>query len=229
MSEVNPLVEKLAENIESAIIGKPEAVRLALVALIGEGHLLIEDAPGVGKTSLAKAIAKSINSGFTRLQFTPDMLPSDILGSSVFLPNKGEFEFRRGPIFTNVLLADEINRTTPRTQSALLEAMNEGQVSIEGDHSPPCSAVLRTRHAESVRVRRNVSPAGKPARPIHALHFDRLSGTQRRAGTFSNCTAAASQSISYSRCSSLRNSKVCNRQLVTCRLKIRSATTYWPS
>ncbi len=132
MSEMNPLVKKLIRNIESTLIGKPEAVRLAVTALLGEGHLLIEDAPGVGKTALAKAIARSLHCGFTRLQFTPDMLPSDILGSSVFLPNLGEFEFRRGPIFTNVLLADEINRTTPRTQSALLEAMNERQVSIEG-------------------------------------------------------------------------------------------------
>ena len=148
MSEINPLVEKLAQNIEAAVIGKPEAVRLALVALIGEGHLLIEDAPGDGKTSLAKAIAKSLNSGFTRLQFTPDMLPSDILGSSVFLPNQGEFEFRRGPIFTNVLLANEINRTTPRTQSALLEAMNESQVSIEGTTYPlaPPFFVLATQN-----------------------------------------------------------------------------------
>jgi len=132
VSEMNPLVEKLIRNIESTLIGKPEVVRLAVTALLGEGHLLIEDAPGVGKTALAKAIARSLHCGFTRLQFTPDMLPSDILGSSVFLPNLGEFDFRRGPIFTNVLLADEINRTTPRTQSALLEAMNERQVSIEG-------------------------------------------------------------------------------------------------
>jgi len=132
VSELNPLVEKLIRNIESTLIGKPEAVRLAVTALLGEGHLLIEDAPGVGKTALAKAISRSLHCGFTRLQFTPDMLPSDILGSSVFLPNLGEFDFRRGPIFTNVLLADEINRTTPRTQSALLEAMNERQVSIEG-------------------------------------------------------------------------------------------------
>ncbi|MDA1166587.1 MAG: MoxR family ATPase [Planctomycetota bacterium] len=148
MSEINPLVEKLAKNIEAAVIGKPEAVRLALVALIGQGHLLIEDAPGVGKTSLAKAIAKSLSCQFTRLQFTPDMLPSDILGSSVFLPNEGKFEFRRGPIFTNVLLADEINRTTPRTQSALLEAMNEDQVSIEGTTHPlaPPFFVLATQN-----------------------------------------------------------------------------------
>lgn len=127
----HPLVEKIIANIEKAVFGKSEAIRLTVLALLGEGHLLIEDAPGVGKTSLAKAIARSLNCRFTRLQFTPDMLPSDILGSSVFLPNVGEFEFREGPIFSNVLLADEINRTTPRTQSALLEAMNESQVSIE--------------------------------------------------------------------------------------------------
>lgn len=148
MSEGSLLVEKLVQNVERVIAGKPEVVRLALVALLGGGHLLIEDAPGVGKTSLAKAIARSLNCSFARLQFTPDMLPSDILGSSVFLPNLGEFEFRRGPVFTNVLLADEINRTTPRTQSALLEAMNEGQVSVEGRTWPlePPFFVLATQN-----------------------------------------------------------------------------------
>ena len=130
------LIERLSTNIQQALQGKPDVIRLAVVALIAEGHLLIEDAPGVGKTSLAKALAHSLNSQFTRLQCTPDMLPSDILGTSVFLPNRGEFEFRRGPIFTNVLLVDEINRTTPRTQSALLEAMMERQVTVDGQTYP---------------------------------------------------------------------------------------------
>ncbi len=136
MTEDHTLIEGLERNVCSAILGKPDTVRLAIVAMLSQGHLLVEDAPGVGKTSLAKALAKSFDCEFTRLQFTPDMLPSDILGSSVYLPSLGEFEFRRGPIFTNVLLADEINRTTPRTQSALLEAMSEGQVSVEGKTHP---------------------------------------------------------------------------------------------
>jgi MoxR-like ATPase len=125
-------IKALEVNLSKALLGKPEPVHLAIVAMLAEGHILIEDAPGVGKTSLAKALAKSLNSDFKRLQCTPDMLPSDILGSSVYLPNRGEFEFRHGPIFTHILLIDEINRTAPRTQSALLEAMNELQVTIEG-------------------------------------------------------------------------------------------------
>lgn len=130
--EHSELIRKLEDNVCSVVLGKREAVRLSIVALLAGGHILIEDAPGLGKTALAKAFARSVNCKFTRLQFTPDLLPSDILGSSIYRPNVGEFEFREGPIFTNVLLADEINRTPPRTQSALLEAMNEQQVSVEG-------------------------------------------------------------------------------------------------
>ena len=125
-------IAALRSNVESVLYGKPEVVRLSLTALIGEGHLLVEDAPGLGKTSLAKAVALSLGCDFTRVQCTPDMLPSDIVGTSVFKPSEGVFEFRRGPVFTNVLLVDEINRTTPRTQSALLEAMSELQVSVDG-------------------------------------------------------------------------------------------------
>ena len=132
VTESSQSIERLEQNISTALMGKPESVRLAVVALLGGGHVLIEDAPGVGKTSLAKAVARSLGCEFKRLQFTPDLLPSDILGTNIFLPNEGRFEFRQGPVFTNVLLADEINRTTPRTQSALLEAMNERQVTIDG-------------------------------------------------------------------------------------------------
>ena len=135
-STAAPVVQELEQALASVLLGKPRPIRLALVCLLGNGHLLIEDAPGVGKTSLAKAIAKGLHGTFRRLQFTPDMLPSDILGSSLYLPNLGEFEFREGPVFTNILLADEINRTTPRTQSALLEAMSEYQVSVEGRTLP---------------------------------------------------------------------------------------------
>jgi len=126
------VVRQIIANVESAVLGKSATVRLAVVTLLAGGHILLEDAPGLGKTSLARALAKTLGCGFTRMQFTPDLLPSDILGGNVYRPGTGEFEFRPGPIFTNVLLADEINRTTPRTQSALLEAMSERQVSIEG-------------------------------------------------------------------------------------------------
>jgi len=118
--------------IELSIRGKAEAVRMALVCLLARGHLLIEDVPGVGKTTLAQSLARTVDGSFHRLQFTSDMLPSDVLGVTVYNAHSEEFEFKPGPVFTNFLLADEINRTTPKTQSALLEAMNEQQVSVEG-------------------------------------------------------------------------------------------------
>src|SRR5580700_8284060 len=135
------LMGKLAElesTIGLAIRGKAEVVRMSLVSLLARGHLLIEDVPGVGKTTLAQALARSVSCRFHRLQFTSDMLPSDVLGVTIYNMQSETFEFKPGPIFTNFLLADEINRTTPKTQSALLEAMNEGQVTIDGhSHSLP--------------------------------------------------------------------------------------------
>ncbi len=129
-------LHRLRQNVESVFFGKPETVTEALIGLLACGHILIEDVPGVGKTVLARALARSIGCSFSRLQLTPDLLPSDILGTSIYNDRTGEFEFKRGPIFANIVLADEINRTTPRTQSALLEAMNEFQVSTEGRSLP---------------------------------------------------------------------------------------------
>jgi MoxR-like ATPase len=121
----------LREAIGVTIKGKQETIELAIVALLAEGHLLIEDVPGVGKTTLGHALARSLDCEFRRIQFTSDLLPSDVLGVSIYSPKLNEFEFKPGPIFANIILADEINRTTPKTQSALLEAMNEGQVTME--------------------------------------------------------------------------------------------------
>jgi MoxR-like ATPase len=130
------VVTQLQRSIARAIFGKEDVIQLALITLLARGHLLIEDVPGVGKTTLAQALAKSFHCTFQRIQFTSDLLPSDVLGVSVYNPESRDFEFRPGPVFANVVLADEINRTTPRTQSALLEAMNEAQVTVDGRTLP---------------------------------------------------------------------------------------------
>jgi MoxR-like ATPase len=129
-------ISRLRNAVEQALEGKPDAVELALIALLARGHMLIEDVPGVGKTTLARALAKAVGGDMRRVQFTSDLLPSDVLGVSVYDQRRGDFVLRQGPIFTNILLADEINRASPRTQSALLEAMNEGQVSLDGQTLP---------------------------------------------------------------------------------------------
>ena len=129
-------LERLRQNVRLVYRGEPRAVELVLAALLSRGHILIEDVPGVGKTTLAQALARSVHSNFQRLQFTSDMLPSDVLGVTIYNAHTQEFEFKQGPIFTNFLLADEINRATPKTQSALLEAMNERQVTIDGRSYP---------------------------------------------------------------------------------------------
>jgi MoxR-like ATPase len=133
---VQSVAERLRRNVERVLVGKPTTIELAIVALLCEGHLLIEDVPGIGKTTLARSMARSIGGTFRRLQCTPDLLPSDVTGVSVFDQRTSQFEFRAGPIFANVLLADEINRATPRTQSAVLEAMQEAQVSVDGVTRP---------------------------------------------------------------------------------------------
>lgn len=129
-------LSELEASLGSAIRGKPEVIRLSLVCLLARGHLLVEDVPGVGKTTLAHALARVVECGFHRLQFTSDMLPSDVLGVTIYNAHTEMFEFKQGPVFTNFLLADEINRATPKTQSALLEAMNEDQVTVDGRSYP---------------------------------------------------------------------------------------------
>lgn len=136
VAEVPELLIRVQQSVQSVIRGKNEVIQLVLVGLLARGHLLIEDVPGVGKTTLAHALARSFDCAFQRIQFTSDMLPSDVIGVSVFSQQTQRFEFRPGPIFANIVLADEINRTTPKTQSALLEAMNENQVTVDNRTSP---------------------------------------------------------------------------------------------
>ena len=136
VGEVSDAVQRIADNVARVLVGKPEAVRTALITLLAEGHLLVEDVPGVGKTLLAKALARSIDCTVSRIQFTPDLLPSDITGVSIYHRSSGDFEFRPGPVFANVVVGDEINRASPKTQSALLECMEERQVTVDGQTYP---------------------------------------------------------------------------------------------
>ncbi|MDE4543435.1 MoxR family ATPase [Thermoanaerobacterium sp. R66] len=142
------IINKIIDNVNKVIVGKAEEVKLVLIALLSGGHVLIEDVPGVGKTSLVKALAKSISADFKRIQFTPDLLPSDVIGVSIYNPEKGVFEFKQGPIMSQILLADEINRTSPKTQSSLLEAMEERQITVDGNtyHLPRPFMVIATQN-----------------------------------------------------------------------------------
>ena len=129
-------IQKLLDNMEQVVYGKHEVVKMCVIGLLARGHILIEDVPGIGKTTIAQSIARSLDCTFNRVQFTSDMLPSDIIGVSMLDPKTNDFEFRKGPIFASIVLADEVNRTPPKTQSALLEAMSENQISIDGRTYP---------------------------------------------------------------------------------------------
>lgn len=129
---IHPMIDKILKNIEKVMIGKRSVAELSIIALLAEGHVLLEDVPGVGKTMMVRALAKSVGANFRRIQFTPDLLPSDVTGVSIYNPKEMEFQFRPGPIMGNIILADEINRTSPKTQSALLEGMEESSVTIDG-------------------------------------------------------------------------------------------------
>lgn len=165
-TEVSLTARRVADAIETAIIGKRAAVELALAVLLSDGHLLIEDIPGVGKTTLAKALARSLGLSFKRIQFTPDLLPSDITGSSIYNQKTGEFEVRPGPVFANIVLADEINRTTPKTQAALLESMEEHQVTIDGSRHPLASPFF------VIATQNNIEMAG--TYPLPEAQLDRF-------------------------------------------------------
>jgi MoxR-like ATPase len=153
IEEIKAKAEAVIDAVETVIIGKRDTVTLALVALLSGGHVLIEDIPGVGKTMLARSLAKVLGCSFKRIQFTPDLLPADITGTPVYSQKTGEFEFRKGPIFANIVLADEVNRATPKTQSALLECMEEGQVTADGVtyHLPKPFFVIATENNVEIR------------------------------------------------------------------------------
>ena len=182
LSDVVQVMGQVRHAMESVIEGKRSSVDLALVVLLAEGHLLVEDVPGVGKTMLAKALGRSIACSVRRVQFTPDLLPSDITGVSVFNQETRDFEFKPGGIFANIVVGDEINRASPKTQSALLESMEERQVSVDGTTYLLGAAVHGRRDPEPDRDGGHLSAARGPAGPVHGPDPDGLSDAQLRAG-----------------------------------------------
>src|SRR5450432_1965235 len=224
------LVAALEANIARVIRGKPAAIRHAVIALLARGHLLIEDVPGVGKTTLARALAASIGVTFHRIQFTSDLLPSDIVGVSVLDPKSGQFEFRKGAIFANLVLADEINRTTPRTQSALLEAMNDGQVSVDG-HTYPLEApflVIATQNPEE-HYGTYPLPESQMDRFLLRIRMDYPSAEDEKRLLLSRRGAPATRSRgSAPSCTAPRCAR-CRTPPTACTSRPSSPSTSWPS
>lgn len=183
----NEKINAIRENIGKVLVGKEKLTDLILTAIIAEGHILLEDVPGSGKTVMAKSLARSIDAEFSRIQFTPDLLPSDVTGLNYYNQKEGEFTFREGPVFCNILLADEINRATPRTQSALLECMEERQVTVDGVTYPLDRPFFCYCDSEPGRDFRNLSSSGSTAGPFPdaALHgTSKCSGGMCHYGAF---------------------------------------------
>ena len=185
MQQPEKKIAALTDALSEVVRGNRECIETLVISLLSGGSVLMQDVPGVGKTTLAKAVAKAIDVQFHRIQFTPDLLPADILGSSIYNPVEGTFAFRAGPVFCNVLWADEINRASPRTQSALLEAMSESHATIEGQRYDLPSPFLVLATQKSCRVSRDVSVAGSATGSVSRAVGTRLSGLLRRKSTSS--------------------------------------------
>lgn len=173
-------LHRLTENLHHAIVGKDHAIQLVLIGLLSGGHVLLEDVPGVGKTLLAKSLAKSIDGIFQRLQCTPDLMPTDVTGTNIWNPKQGEFEFLPGPVFAHILLVDEINRATPRTQAALLEVMEEQQVTTDGVSRSVPTPFFYDRHPKPRGISRHLPPARSPNGSLCLVSILGLPGRTRR-------------------------------------------------
>ena len=199
LTDLTTTAERVRRSVEGVIEGKPEVVRLSLTVLLAEGHLLIEDVPGVGKTMLAKALARSIDCSVRRIQFTPDLLPSDITGCRIFDQQRRDFEFKPGAIFAQIVIGDEINRASPKTQSALLESMEERQVTIDGQTLRAAQPLHGGGHPEPGGDGGHLPAARGAARPLHGPGVHRLPQRRRPSCRCSTCTAASRRWTTCSR------------------------------
>ena len=220
LTRVQALSGDVLDEVERAVVGKRESLELVLIGFLADGHVLLEDFPGLAKTLAARSFAQVLSMRFARIQFTPDLMPSDVTGSSIWNQRDGDFEFRPGPIFTNLLLSDEINRAPPKTQAALLEAMQERQVTIEGHTHRARAAVPRHRDPEPDRVRGHVPAARGAARSLPPADGVRLPEPRRTRSTSSHGGSSASPTTSSCAPSSIA------RPSSPCRLPSRASTSH---